>query len=144
MKTLILKILTNLACVAASVMSGTGVTEEKANTPPWQWRWRGLGLSANHPIHFLRETVPFTFSSSFFPTLACESLPSKNQPKIALGGVGTLMWWTVAWMVCSLSLSLWQHWDLSSLKQIMLIHFELLPTLLSSEPGSVLIVWVTL
>jgi len=89
-------------------MNGAGVTEEKANTPPWRWRWRGLGMSTNEPIHFLRETVPFTFSTSSFPTLACESLPSKKQPwllpKIALGGVGTLMWWTFAWMIFSLSL----------------------------------------
>lgn len=44
----------------------------------------------------------------------------------------------------SLSLSLWQHWGLSSLKQIMLIHLEPPPTLPSPEPESVFIAWTRL
>lgn len=101
-------LLTNLVCVFSSVMWGSAVTREEANTPLWQWRWRRRGLFTNHSIHFSRELVPFTFASCFFPKLELW-VPALNKPKgfsvkqhWELMAVYTLMW-TVTWM----SLSFW-------------------------------------
>lgn len=89
-------------------MSGAGVTEENRKQTRLCDNGDGGGRACLQINPFTSSGRLLALHALPFPFLRWPAFERKKQPrllhKIALGGVGTLMWWTVTLMIFSLSL----------------------------------------